>query len=258
MAGAARDRTKLIVAGLGGILIGGAGVALAAGGGALSGDRAQVERIVREYVLANPEIIPEAMQLLQDRRMAEVVEQNRAAFETPFGSAWAGAEKGDVVLVEFFDYACGYCRKSNADIDRLLGEDKQLKVVWRELPVLGPRQPGRRGSQPRRRTAGPLQGILRSAFRQRPSGSGGGRSGGERSRRPSRARIARNPGRARQEFPARSRRQRHRHAHLRRRRQGSPGRGRLRCAEAGDRRGLVDRCCRGRSSRDAPSRYGIS
>ena len=137
MASGARDRTKLIVAGLAGILIGGAGVALASGGGALSSDRAKVERIVREYVLANPEIIPEAMQLLQDRRMAEVVEQNRAAFETPFGSAWAGAEKGDVVLVEFFDYACGYCRKSNEDIERLLSEDKQLKVVWRELPVLG-------------------------------------------------------------------------------------------------------------------------
>ena len=138
MAADARDRTKLIVAGVAGILVGGAGVALASGGGALAGDRAQVERIVREYVLAHPEIIPEAMQLLQNRRMAEVVEQNRAAFETPFGNAWAGAEKGDVVLVEFFDYACGYCRKSNADIEQLLGEDKQLKVVWRELPVLGP------------------------------------------------------------------------------------------------------------------------
>jgi protein-disulfide isomerase len=43
-----------------------------------------------------------------------------------------------VVLVEFFDYACGFCRKSNPDIERLLGEDKNLKVVWRELPVLGP------------------------------------------------------------------------------------------------------------------------
>jgi hypothetical protein len=96
---------------------------------------------------------PEAMQLLQDRKMAEVVEQNRAAFETPFGSAWAGAEKGDVVLVEFFDYACGYCRKSNSDIERLLDEDKQLKVVWRELPCSGPIA-SRRGSQPRRGQTG--------------------------------------------------------------------------------------------------------
>ena len=135
---AAGNRTRMIAAGIGGLLIGGTAVALASGDGPVSGDRAQIERIVRDYVLAHPEIIPEAMQRLQDGKMAAVVDQNRAAFETPFGSAWAGAERGDVVLVEFFDYACGYCRKSNADIDRLLREDKQLKVVWRELPVLGP------------------------------------------------------------------------------------------------------------------------
>jgi protein-disulfide isomerase len=128
----------MIMAAVGGLVIGGAGVAIASGGGALSSDRAKVEQIVREYVLANPEIIPEAMQALQDQKMGEVVGQNRAAFETPFGSAWAGAEKPDVVLVEFFDYACGYCRKSNADVERLLAEDRSLRVVWRELPVLGP------------------------------------------------------------------------------------------------------------------------
>jgi protein-disulfide isomerase len=133
------DGRKLVGAGLIGLVIGGVGVAIASrGSDVVSGDRAKVERIVREYVLANPEILPEAMEVLQGRRMAEAVGQNRAAFETPFGSAWAGAEDGDVVLVEFFDYACGYCRKSNADIDRLLKEDKKLKVVWRELPVLGP------------------------------------------------------------------------------------------------------------------------
>ena len=42
------------------------------------------------------------------------------------------------MLVEFFDYACGYCRASNPDVERLLREDPRLKVVWRELPVLGP------------------------------------------------------------------------------------------------------------------------
>ena len=59
------------------------------------------------------------------------------SFETPYAGAWAGAQNGDVTLVEFFDYACGYCRKSNADVDRLLREDPRLKVVWREWPVLG-------------------------------------------------------------------------------------------------------------------------
>ena len=42
------------------------------------------------------------------------------------------------MLVEFFDYACGYCRAANPDIERLLREDRRLKVVWREYPVLGP------------------------------------------------------------------------------------------------------------------------
>ncbi len=130
---------KLAAAGLIGLVIGGAGVALASrGSDVIGGDRAKVEQIVRDYVLAHPEIIPQAIEVLQNRRMSEVVDQNRAAFETPFGSAWAGAQQADVVLVEFFDYGCGFCRKSNADIDRLLQEDKKLKVVWRELPVLGP------------------------------------------------------------------------------------------------------------------------
>jgi protein-disulfide isomerase len=92
---------------------------------------------VREYLLANPEILPEAMERLEARESAKVVSANRAALETPFAGAWAGAKDGDVVLVEFFDYACGYCRKSNADVDRLLKEDPRLKVVWREWPVLG-------------------------------------------------------------------------------------------------------------------------
>ena len=124
-----------VLAGVGGILIGGGAVALMAGGG--SSNREEVETIVREYVLENPEIIPEAMQRLQQNESSKVVKANRAAIETPFAGAWAGAADGDVVLVEFFDYACGYCRKSNEDVERLLKEDPKLKVVWRDWPVLG-------------------------------------------------------------------------------------------------------------------------
>ena len=129
-----------LLAGGGGVLIGAAAMMIA-GGGAVSQsdpDRARIEGIVREYILAHPEIIPEAIQRLQDKQLSKVISDNRAAYETPFAGAWAGAEKGDVTLVEFFDYACGFCRRSNADIERLLKEDKKLKVVWRELPVLGP------------------------------------------------------------------------------------------------------------------------
>ena len=129
---------KTAVAALIGVAIGGGAMALATASGMNDPEKARIEKIVREYVLAHPEILPEAMERLQQREVAKVVDANRAAFETPFASAWAGAEKGDVVLVEFFDYACGFCRKSNPDVQRLLREDKNLKVVWRELPVLGP------------------------------------------------------------------------------------------------------------------------
>ncbi|HEX8215180.1 MAG TPA: DsbA family protein [Allosphingosinicella sp.] len=132
---------KAALAGLVGLTIGAGAVALAGGQLGAAGidpQRQRVEEIVRDYVLAHPELIPQAMERLRARDTAQAVGANRAAFETPFGSAWAGAENGDVVLVEFFDYACGFCRKSNPDIERLLREDKKLKVVWRELPVLGP------------------------------------------------------------------------------------------------------------------------
>ena len=99
-------------------------------------DRSQVEGIVRDYILAHPEIIPEAMERLQSKRTASIVAQHRSQLETPFAGGWEGARDGDVVLVEFFDYACGYCRASLPDIDRLLAEDKKLKVVYRELPIL--------------------------------------------------------------------------------------------------------------------------
>ncbi len=93
---------------------------------------------VRSYLLGNPEILPEAMERLRSRQAANAVRQHRVALETPFHGAWAGAADGDVVLVEFFDYACGYCRASNPHVERLLREDRRLKMVWREYPVLGP------------------------------------------------------------------------------------------------------------------------
>jgi len=65
---------------------------------------------------------------------------NTQTFNTPmaFRIGTINAANGDVVLVEFFDYACPYCHATNGDVDRLLREDPRLKVVWRELPILGP------------------------------------------------------------------------------------------------------------------------
>lgn len=101
-------------------------------------NRAEIEEVVRDYILENPEILQQAAQRLRQREVAGAIEANREALETPFASAWAGNEDGDVVLVEFFDYACPYCRRAHEDVQRLLSEDDNLKVVWRQMPVLGP------------------------------------------------------------------------------------------------------------------------
>jgi len=100
-------------------------------------DRAQIEAVVRDYILAHPEIIPEAVNRMREKQSDQAYAANRSALETPFASAWAGAEKGDVTLVMFSDYACGYCRASLPAVQQLLAEDKNLKVVWREIPILG-------------------------------------------------------------------------------------------------------------------------
>lgn len=95
-------------------------------------------RIVREGLLADPQILPDTVDALRDAQYAPLLKAHRAAIETPFGSSWRGAAKPEVTLVEFFDYACPYCKASNPAVDRLLAEDKGLRVVYRELPILGP------------------------------------------------------------------------------------------------------------------------
>src|SRR5262249_4454670 len=90
------------------------------------------------------QILPDTVQALQQQealklqaQQASVLTVNRAAVETPFGSSWKGSSKPDVTLVEFFDYACPYCKAVNPAIDRLIQEDKGLRVVYRELPIIG-------------------------------------------------------------------------------------------------------------------------
>ncbi len=95
-------------------------------------------KIVREGLLTDPRILSDTVDALRDAQYAPVLAANRAAIETPFASSWKGAAKPEVTLVEFFDYACPYCKASNPAVDRLLREDKGLRVVYRELPILGP------------------------------------------------------------------------------------------------------------------------
>jgi protein-disulfide isomerase len=95
-------------------------------------------RIVRAGMMADPQILVDAGQALRDRQYEPVLAQHRAEIETPFATSWKGASKPDVTLVEFFDYACPYCKASNPVVERLLQEDRKVRVVYRELPILGP------------------------------------------------------------------------------------------------------------------------
>ncbi|WP_443971774.1 DsbA family protein [Sphingobium sp. CR28] len=134
-----RGGRALLLAGVSAALLGGgavAGYAAAGAGDVPPAERARIEAVVREYILAHPEIIPEAIERLKDQRLAGAIDENRKALETPYRGAWEGAAEPEVVLVEFFDYACGYCRASLPDIARLLKENPKLRVVYRELPVI--------------------------------------------------------------------------------------------------------------------------
>lgn len=131
-----RALSGMVLAGATGLLLG-AAAARAADAPAVPG-KAAIEQVVREYILSHPEIIPEAMDRLRNRESAKAIGADRTALEKPFASAWAGNPQGDVTLVMFTDYSCGYCKASAPDIEKLLAEDPKLKVVWREIPVLGP------------------------------------------------------------------------------------------------------------------------
>lgn len=105
----------------------------------------EVERVVREYILANPEILVEAMNNLQakeDRVRQEKQKSSISKFEKElFQSAAdyvAGNPQGDVTVVEFLDYRCGYCKKARPEVVKLLESDKKLRVVVKEFPILGP------------------------------------------------------------------------------------------------------------------------
>ncbi len=96
------------------------------------------DRLVREALQRNPQILVETADALREQQYAPVLAANRAALETPWGSSWQGAKDADVTLIEFYDYACGYCRASLPVMARLIAEDPKLRIVYREFPVLGP------------------------------------------------------------------------------------------------------------------------
>ncbi len=107
-------------------------------------ERAAFGAQIRDYLLENPEVIIEAINVLEERNAAaealadkELVAANSDALFND-GYSWVGGNPdGDITLVEFMDYRCGYCRRAVPEVDTLLEADGNIRLVIKELPILG-------------------------------------------------------------------------------------------------------------------------
>jgi protein-disulfide isomerase len=106
--------------------------------------RTEIESIIKNYLLAYPEVLQEAFAELEKRQAVAEAAKGRTAIkdnaQALFNSSRQvvlGNPQGDVTLVEFFDYNCGYCKRALTDMLELLKNDSKLKVVLKEFPVLG-------------------------------------------------------------------------------------------------------------------------
>ncbi len=103
-----------------------------------------IEQIIKDYLVNNPEVLAEAQASYEQKQEASRAEMMKKAMTdlAPqlFRSSTApvaGNPKGDVTVVEFFDYNCGYCKKALGDMAKLIESDKKVKVLLRELPIFG-------------------------------------------------------------------------------------------------------------------------
>jgi protein-disulfide isomerase len=106
--------------------------------------RGEIERIVREYLLSHPELLQEVLAEMEKRQAVADAEKHRAGVQEHAATIFSsprqitlGNPQGDVTVVEFFDYNCGYCKRAMADMTDLMKGDSRLKFVLKEFPVLG-------------------------------------------------------------------------------------------------------------------------
>jgi protein-disulfide isomerase len=108
-------------------------------------DRGQIEAVVYDYLVSNPEVMLDIQAALdqreQERRAVAqrniISEQAEELFNAGFDGV-IGNPEGDVTIVEFFDYNCGFCKRAMADMDRVIAADPDVRFVLKEFPILGP------------------------------------------------------------------------------------------------------------------------
>lgn len=99
---------------------------------------------IRAYLLEHPEVIMEAVELLQQREASAEAAQDQALVASlrseifDDGYSWVGGNpEGDITLVEFVDYRCGYCRRAHEEVKDLVSTDGNIRLIYKEFPILG-------------------------------------------------------------------------------------------------------------------------
>lgn len=105
-------------------------------------ERAKIETVIKEYLAKNPGIIMESLQKYQEQQRADMDKQFTEKFAgskdaiLKAGHPTVGPADADVTIIEFYDYNCGYCKKAFSDVSKLIDEDKKLRFVFIEMPIL--------------------------------------------------------------------------------------------------------------------------
>jgi protein-disulfide isomerase len=117
---------------------------LPAGAEMTAGEKADLHAEIRAYLLENPEVLVEAMSVLQEREAVAALERDaeivKARADSVFANPadWVGGNiEGDITLVEFMDYRCSYCRKAHDEVAELVKSDGNIRYVIKEFPILG-------------------------------------------------------------------------------------------------------------------------
>lgn len=108
-----------------------------------SSQEKEIEQIIHQYLVSKPEVLIEASQVLQQRTKEQQMEQTKTAVDANRSDLFSsdsptlGNPNGEIVLIKFLDYQCGHCKKMEAVVEGLIGENPSLKVIIKELPVSG-------------------------------------------------------------------------------------------------------------------------
>lgn len=114
------------------------------GGGVKFSSKEEIEAVIKEYIINNPDILVTSLENMHKKKLIEstekanqYLENNRNKIETSGNPPILGNKNGDISIVMFYDYNCGFCKKANLEINKVIDSDPGVKVILRPIPILG-------------------------------------------------------------------------------------------------------------------------